>query len=129
MPSIPDYVHQHTLRKLDFHFVVNNLIEALQDFRNSHLLIYGMDSDASLTWSLSSLCNIGNLDVHREISGLSFPSLQYTIFTQCTDHSGQGSGTLSLREIYEETLEENGRVLSALSLPCRTADFAHPLQS
>ncbi len=40
LKSCPPYLIMsitHTLRKLDFHFVVNNLIEALQDFRNSHL--------------------------------------------------------------------------------------------
>ncbi len=53
------------------------------------------------------------------------------VFTQCTDHSGWGSGTnsMSLREMYEESLEENGHASSALSLPCQTPDFGHPLQS
>ncbi len=33
----------------------------------------------------------------------------------------------SLRDLYQEGLEENGRVLNALSLPCST-HTTHPLQ-
>ncbi|KAK0457075.1 uncharacterized protein EV420DRAFT_1480949 [Desarmillaria tabescens] len=37
--------------------------------------------------------------------------------------------SVSLREMYEEGLLEDGRILNALSLPCSTSYSGHPLQS
>ncbi len=36
---------------------------------------------------------------------------------------------VSLCEMYEEGLLEEGRILNALSLPCNTSHSGHPLQS
>ncbi|KAK0456740.1 hypothetical protein EV421DRAFT_89832 [Armillaria borealis] len=90
----------------------------LETFRSYNILLYATQTP-SLTWSLQDLSQVGNIDQLRDVQ----------------DHQRRGSEDTmddihvqaSLRDLYQEGLEENGRVLNALSLPCSTPT-THPLQ-
>ncbi|KAK0460290.1 uncharacterized protein EV420DRAFT_1641635 [Desarmillaria tabescens] len=104
---------------LSFSNAMKNPTATLETFRNYHIFLYGTKT-SPLTWSLNDLSKVGNVDIVREVQ----------------DHQRRSSDqtkdylhvNLSLHEIYEEGLEDEGRVLNALSLPCSTSETGHPLQ-
>ncbi|KAK0438495.1 uncharacterized protein EV420DRAFT_1651420 [Desarmillaria tabescens] len=84
---------------LSFSNAMKNPMATLETFCNYHIFLYGTKT-SPLTWSLNDLSKTKDY-LHVN---------------------------LSLCEIYEEGLEDEGRVLNALSLPCSTSETGHPLQ-
>ncbi|KAK0445274.1 uncharacterized protein EV420DRAFT_1648412 [Desarmillaria tabescens] len=92
----------------------------LKTFRHYNILLYDTKT-LPLTWSLASLSEIGNIDILQEVQDHHRRS--------SNDTMEQLHVSVSLREMYEEGLLEDGRILNALSLPCSTSYSGHPLQS
>ncbi|KAK0434393.1 uncharacterized protein EV420DRAFT_1654048 [Desarmillaria tabescens] len=107
----PPAVESALVYRLDFDLAINNPVRTLERFRDHNILVVGATT-SQITWTLSSLSKIGNPDANRDFQ----------------DHQGQGHDMrLSLRELHEESQENEGLILSVLRLPCRTQDL-HPLQ-
>ncbi|SJL03255.1 uncharacterized protein ARMOST_06607 [Armillaria ostoyae] len=92
----------------------------VETFHRNNILLFDTKT-LPLTWSLDSLRAIGNVDLVQEVQ----------------DHQQRSSEetkeyihvNVSLGEMYEEGLLEEGRILNALSLPRNTSHSDHPLQS
>ncbi|KAK0217452.1 hypothetical protein EDD85DRAFT_961858 [Armillaria nabsnona] len=87
----------------------------LKTFHHNNILLSDTKT-LPLMWSLDSLTEIGNIDLVREVQAGS-EQMKEQIYVN-----------ISLCEMYEEGLLEEGRILNALSLPCNTSHSGHPLQ-
>ncbi|KAK0462761.1 hypothetical protein IW261DRAFT_1576169 [Armillaria novae-zelandiae] len=99
--------------------VMDNPSAMLETFWNYNIYHY-MRAHHPLSWSLPNLSLVGNVDSLREVQ----------------DHQRRASKetkdninvNMSLRELFEEGLEQEGHVLNALALPCTTLYDSDPLQ-
>ncbi|KAK0479777.1 hypothetical protein IW261DRAFT_1564436 [Armillaria novae-zelandiae] len=99
---------------------MDNPSATLETFRNYNIYHY-MRARHPLSWSLPNLSLVGNVDSLREVQ----------------DHQRRASKetkdninvNMSLRELFEEGLEQEGRVLNALALPYLSSFYPYDCSS
>ncbi|KAK0225749.1 hypothetical protein IW262DRAFT_1456982 [Armillaria fumosa] len=95
---------------------IDNAYATLESFRNYNIFHY-MLNICSLSWSLINLSIVGSLDTLQDHQRQAFKETKDDI-----------NVNMSLREVFEEGLEQEGHILNALALPCTTAYDSDPLQ-
>ncbi|KAK0501881.1 hypothetical protein EDD18DRAFT_1347944 [Armillaria luteobubalina] len=98
---------------------MDNPSATLETFRNYNIYHY-MWACHPLSWLLPNLSLVGNVDSLREVQ-----NHQRRASKETKDNINVN---MSLRELFEEGLEQEGRVLNALALPCMTLYDSDPLQ-
>ncbi|KAK0505462.1 hypothetical protein EDD18DRAFT_1098822 [Armillaria luteobubalina] len=94
--------------------VMDNPSVTLETFQNYNIYHY-MRACHPLSWSLPNLSLVGNVDSIREVQA-------------SKEMKDNINVNMSLRELFEEGLKQEGHVLNALALPCMTSYDSNPLQ-
>ncbi|KAK0221316.1 hypothetical protein IW262DRAFT_1459500 [Armillaria fumosa] len=122
MPDNLRYKHPETGRGLDNSMIltmshqvtIDNAYAMLESFQNYNIFHY-MLNICSMSWLLINLSIVGSLDTLQEVQA----------FKETKDDINVN---MLLQEVFEEGLEQEGRGLNALALPCTTAYDSNPLQ-